>query len=79
MLDAGADKPLPFLTPEDRPNPPSKPAWSAPEGPHGRAQKASSRRSPQPIPPPTPTWVMAPMVADQHEADYFVKLGRASV
>ena len=42
MLDAGADKPLPFLTPDD-----------------------------------ANLWVMAPMVADQHEADYFVKLGKS--
>ena len=51
MLDAGADKPLPFLTPEDEPNP---------------ALGLRGLRT-----------LRAPMVADQHEADYFVKLGKS--
>ena len=40
MLDAGADKPLPFLTPEDEPNPAPRPAWPAYLArPHGRARR----------------------------------------
>ena len=55
MLDAGADKPLPFLTPEDEPNPALglrglrtlRATWTC--------SKASSRRSPPPTPQPTRT------------------------
>ena len=77
MLDAGADKPLPFLTPEDEPNPALglrglrtlRATWTC--------SKASSRRSPPPTPQPTRTCGSWPDGRDQHEADYFVKLGKS--
>ena len=77
MLDAGADKPLPFLTPEDEPNPALGLRGCVPCAPHGRARRPAqgARRSRcrhrrEPV-------GHGPMVADQHEADYFVKLGKS--
>ncbi|RYQ21767.1 phosphoenolpyruvate--protein phosphotransferase [Bifidobacterium pseudolongum subsp. pseudolongum] len=78
LLDAGADKPLPFLTPEDEPNP-------APglRGLRTLAQhkavlegqlKALAEADAQ---TDADLWVMAPMVADEWEAEYFTKLGKS--
>ncbi|GAA6123700.1 phosphoenolpyruvate--protein phosphotransferase [Bifidobacterium psychraerophilum] len=77
MLDAGADKPLEFLTPENEPNPAL-----------GLRGLRTLRTHPQILDDQLEAlaqaqaqteadlWVMAPMVADEHEADYFVKLGK---
>lgn len=78
MLDAGADKPLPFLTPEDEPNPALglrglrtlKAHMEVLEG-QLKALAAADAQTEADL------WVMAPMVADEHEADYFVKLGKS--
>ena len=78
MLDAGADKPLPFLTPEDEPNPALglrglrtlRAHKDVLEG-QLKALAAADAQTDADL------WVMAPMVADQHEADYFVKLGKS--
>lgn len=78
MLDAGADKPLPFLTPEDEPNPALglrglrtlKAHKDVLEG-QLKALAAADAQTDADL------WVMAPMVADEHEADYFVKLGKS--
>ena len=78
MLDAGADKPLPFLTPEDEPNPALglrglrtlRTHMDVLEG-QLKALAAADAATDANL------WVMAPMVADQHEADYFVKLGKS--
>lgn len=78
MLDAGADKPLPFLTPEDEPNPALglrglrtlKAHMDVLEG-QLKALAAADAATEADL------WVMAPMVADQYEADYFVKLGKS--
>ena len=78
MLDAGADKPLPFLTPEDEPNPALglrglrtlRAHMDVLEG-QLKALAAADAVTDANL------WVMAPMVADQHEADYFVKLGKS--
>ena len=55
MLDAGADKPLPFLTPEDEPNPALGLRGLRTCAPTWTCSKASSRRSPPPTPQPTRT------------------------
>ena len=76
MLDAGADKPLPFLTPEDEPNPALglrglrtlRTHMNVLEG-QLKALAAADAQTDADL------WVMAPMVADAHEAAYFVKLG----
>ena len=78
MLDAGADKPLPFLTPEDEPNPALglrglrtlRTHMNVLEG-QLRALAAADAQTDADL------WVMAPMVADAHEAAYFVKLGKS--
>lgn len=78
LLDAGADKPLPFLTPEDEPNPALglrglrtlRAHMDVLEG-QLKALAAADAATDANL------WVMAPMVADQHEADYFVKLGKS--
>ena len=80
MLDAGADKPLPFLTPEDEPNPALglrglrtlRTHMNVLEG-QLKALAAADAQTDADL------WVMAPMVADAHEAAYFVKLGKSSV
>ena len=77
MLDAGADKPLPFLTPEDEPNPALglrglrtlRTHMNVLEG-QLKALAAADAQTDADL------WVMAPMVADAHEAAYFVKLGK---
>lgn len=78
MLDAGADKPLPFLTPEDEPNPALglrglrtlKAHVDVLEG-QLKALAAADAATDADL------WVMAPMVADEHEADYFVRLAKS--
>lgn len=78
MLDAGADKPLPFLTPEDEPNPALglrglrtlRTHMNVFEG-QLKALAAADAQTDADL------WVMAPMVADAHEAAYFVKLGKS--
>ena len=78
MLDAGADKPLPFLTPEDEPNPALglrglrtlRAHMNVLEG-QLKALAAADAQTDADL------WVMAPMVADAHEAAYFVKLGKS--
>ena len=78
MLDAGADKPLPFLTPEDEPNPALglrglrtlRTHMTVLEG-QLKALAAADAQTDADL------WVMAPMVADAHEAAYFVKLGKS--
>ncbi|MFR6607086.1 MAG: phosphoenolpyruvate--protein phosphotransferase [Bifidobacterium sp.] len=78
MLDAGADKPLPFLTPEDEPNPALglrglrtlRTHMNVLEG-RLKALAAADAQTDADL------WVMAPMVADAHEAAYFVKLGKS--
>ncbi|KAB8288351.1 phosphoenolpyruvate--protein phosphotransferase [Bifidobacterium ramosum] len=78
MLDAGADKPLPFLTPEDEPNPALglrglrtlREHMNVLEG-QLKALAAADAQTDADL------WVMAPMVADEHEAAYFVKLGKS--
>ena len=78
MLDAGADKPLPFLTPEDEPNPALglrglrtlRTHMNVLEG-QLKALAAADAQTDADL------WVMAPMVADAHEAAYCVKLGKS--
>ena len=78
LLDAGADKPLPFLTPEDEPNPALglrglrtlRVHRNVLEG-QLKALAAADAQTDADL------WVMAPMVADQWEADYFVRLGKS--
>lgn len=78
MLDAGADKPLSFLTPEDEPNPALglrglrtlRTHMNVLEG-QLKALAAADAQTDADL------WVMAPMVADAHEAAYFVKLGKS--
>lgn len=78
MLDAGADKPLPFLTPEDEPNPALglrglrtlRTHMNVLEG-QLKALAAADAQTDADL------WVMVPMVADAHEAAYFVKLGKS--
>ena len=78
MLDAGADKPLPFLTPEDEPNPALglrglrtlRTHMNVLEG-QLKALAAADAQTDADL------WVMAPMVADAHDAAYFVKLGKS--
>ncbi|PLS31452.1 phosphoenolpyruvate--protein phosphotransferase [Bifidobacterium margollesii] len=78
LLDAGADKPLPFLTPEDEPNPALglrglrtlRVHKDVIEG-QLKALAAADAKTEADL------WVMAPMVADEREAAYFVKLGKS--
>ena len=78
MLDAGADKPLPFLTPEDEPNPALGLRGLRTLRAHRQVLedqlKALAAADAQ---TDADLWVMAPMVADQWEADYFVRLGKS--
>lgn len=77
LLDAGADKPLPFLTPEDEPNPALglrglrtlRQHMDVLDGQLEALARADAVTN-------ADLWVMAPMVADEHEAAYFVKLGK---
>ena len=78
MLDAGADKPLPFLTPEDEPNPALglrglRTLREHKEVLEGQLKALASADAQT----DADLWVMAPMVADEYEADYFVKLGKS--
>ncbi|MFR0589769.1 phosphoenolpyruvate--protein phosphotransferase [Bifidobacterium apri] len=78
MLDAGADKPLPFLTPEDEPNPALGLRGLRTLRVHKKVLEdqleAIARADAQTN---ADLWVMVPMVADQWEAEYFVKLGKS--
>jgi phosphotransferase system enzyme I (PtsI) len=78
MLDAGADKPLEFLTPENEPNPALGLRGLRTLQTHPQILddqlEALSRAKAQ---TEADLWVMAPMVADEHEAAYFVKLGKS--
>jgi phosphotransferase system enzyme I (PtsI) len=78
MLDAGADKPLAFLNQEDEPNPAlglrglralkvHKEVLNAQLTALAQADAATD----------ADLWVMAPMVADAREAQYFVDLGHS--
>lgn len=78
LLDAGADKPLPFLTPEDEPNPALGLRGLRTLAQHMdvlegqlKALAAADAQTEADL------WVMAPMVADQWEAEYFTKLGKS--
>ena len=78
MLDAGADKPLPFLTPEDEPNPALglrglRTLREHKEVLEGQLKALAAADAAT----DADLWVMAPMVADEYEADYFVKLGKS--
>jgi phosphoenolpyruvate-protein phosphotransferase (PTS system enzyme I) len=78
MLDAGADKPLPFLTPENEPNPALglrglrslRQHMDVLEGQLDALVAADAQTD-------ADLWVMMPMVADDHEADYFVRLAKS--
>ena len=78
LLDAGADKPLPFLTPEDEPNPALglrglrtlRQHMDVLDGQLEALARADAATN-------ADLWVMAPMVADEREAAYFVKLGKS--
>ncbi|MDM7830512.1 phosphoenolpyruvate--protein phosphotransferase [Cellulomonas edaphi] len=77
-LDAGADKPLPFVTPQGEPNPALgvrglRTSWSYPqvlEDQLTAIARAAASATAQ-------VWVMAPMVATADEADAFVARCRA--
>lgn len=78
LLDAGADKPLPFLTPEDEPNPALGLRGLRTLAQHKavlegqlKALAAADAQTDADL------WVMAPMVADEWEAEYFMKLGKS--
>ena len=78
LLDAGADKPLPFLTPEDEPNPALGLRGLRALAQHKavlegqlKALAAADAQTDADL------WVMAPMVADEWEAEYFTKLGKS--
>lgn len=78
LLDAGADKPLPFLTPEDEPNPALGLRGLRTLAQHKAVLegqlKALAEADAQ---ADADLWVMAPMVADEWEAEYFTKLGKS--
>ena len=78
LLDAGADKPLPFLTSEDEPNPALGLRGLRTLAQHKavlegqlKALAAADAQTDADL------WVMAPMVADEWEAEYFTKLGKS--
>ena len=78
LLDAGADKPLPFRTPEDEPNPALGLRGLRTLAQHKavlegqlKALAAADAQTDADL------WVMAPMVADEWEAEYFTKLGKS--
>ena len=78
MLDAGADKPLPFLTPEDEPNPALGLRGLRTLRTHMNVLKGQLKAlAAADAQTDADLWVMAPMVADAHEAAYFVKLGKS--
>ena len=66
MLDAGADKPLAYANPAHE----SKAHMDVLEG-QLKALAAADAATDADL------WVMAPMVADEHEADYFVRLAKS--
>ena len=78
LLDAGADKPLPFLTQADEPNPALGLRGLRTLKVHSQVLEdqleALARADAETN---ADLWVMAPMVADEHEAEYFVRLGKS--
>jgi phosphotransferase system enzyme I (PtsI) len=77
MLDAGADKPLEFLTPENEPNPALGLRGLRTLRTHKQILEDQLEALAQADKETdADLWVMAPMVADEHEAEYFVKLGK---
>ncbi|WEV75247.1 phosphoenolpyruvate--protein phosphotransferase [Bifidobacterium sp. ESL0800] len=78
LLDAGADKPLPFLTAEDEPNPALGLRGLRTLRVHQKvlndqldALAAADAQTDADL------WVMVPMVTDEQEAEYFVRLGKS--
>lgn len=79
-LDAGSDKPLPFLDPQPEPNPALgvRGLRTAREHPQILAtQLAAMARAAREV-PDAATWVMAPMVATAQEAADFAALARGA-
>lgn len=78
LLDAGADKPLPFLTAADEPNPALGLRGLRTLYAHKQILedqlKALADADAQ---TEADLWVMAPMVADAYEANYFTQLGKS--
>lgn len=78
LLDAGADKPLPFLTPEDEPNPALGLRGLRTLAQHKAVLKGQLKAlAAADAQTDADLWVMAPMVADEWEAEYFTKLGKS--
>lgn len=78
LLDAGADKPLPFLTQADEPNPALGLRGLRTLKVHKQVLEDQLEALAQAdAQTDADLWVMAPMVADEHEADYFVRLGKS--
>lgn len=74
-LDAGADKPLPFLTPDDEPNPALGVRGYRTSVPHPQVletQLEAIARAAAAVPGSQP-WVMAPMIATAAEAREFAE------
>ncbi|GAB3269263.1 phosphoenolpyruvate--protein phosphotransferase [Sinomonas notoginsengisoli] len=76
-LDAGADKPLPFLTNAEEPNPALgvrgyRTEWTSP-GVLGRQLEAIAAAASE---HEAEVWVMAPMIATTDEAEHFTRLAR---
>jgi phosphotransferase system enzyme I (PtsI) len=78
MLDAGADKPLAFLNQEDEPNPALGVRGLRALKVHKDVLNAQlSALAQAGAKTEADLWVMAPMVADAREAQYFVDLGHS--
>lgn len=78
MLDAGADKPLAFLNQEDEPNPALGVRGLRALKVHKDVLNAQlSALAQADAKTEADLWVMAPMVADAREAQYFVDLGHS--
>lgn len=78
LLDAGADKPLPFLTPEDEPNPALGLRGLRTLAQHKEVLEGQLKAlADADAQTDADLWVMAPMVADEWEAEYFTKLGKS--
>lgn len=78
LLDAGADKPLPFLTPEDEPNPALGLRGLRTLAQHKEVLEGQLKAlADADAQTEADLWVMAPMVADEWEAEYFTKLGKS--
>ncbi|PAU68025.1 phosphoenolpyruvate-protein phosphotransferase [Bifidobacterium criceti] len=78
LLDAGADKPLPFLTQEDEPNPALGLRGLRTLAQHKEVLEGQLKAlADADAQTDADLWVMAPMVADEWEAEYFTKLGKS--